>query len=89
LQAEQPAADQPRRTGDTPEAAVSGDPAAVPAAPTAVLFQALLDAEVDAPLWCLTRGAVAVAGSEAVTAPPPAPPRGQGRVAARGPTRGG
>ncbi|WP_241193412.1 type I polyketide synthase, partial [Streptomyces sp. ADI96-15] len=67
---------------DTPEAAVTGDPAGVPAAPTAVLFQALLDAEVDAPLWCLTRGAVAVAGSEAVTDPAQAAVWGLGRVAA-------
>ncbi|MGG7612956.1 acyltransferase domain-containing protein, partial [Streptomyces sp. ZG43] len=67
---------------DTPEAAVTGDPAGVPAAPTAVLFQALLDAGVDAPLWCLTRGAVAVAGSEAVTAPAQAAVWGLGRVAA-------
>ncbi|WP_446049044.1 SDR family NAD(P)-dependent oxidoreductase, partial [Streptomyces albidoflavus] len=67
---------------DTPEAAVTGDPAGVPAAQTAVLFQALLDAGVDAPLWCLTRGAVAVAGSEAVTAPAQAAVWGLGRVAA-------
>ncbi|WP_234364656.1 type I polyketide synthase, partial [Streptomyces sp. SM8] len=67
---------------DTPETAVTGDPAGVPAAPTAVLFQALLDAGVDAPLWCLTRGAVAVAGSEAVTAPAQAAVWGLGRVAA-------
>ncbi|MGW9602531.1 type I polyketide synthase, partial [Streptomyces albidoflavus] len=67
---------------DTPGAGVSGDPSGVPGAPTAVLFQALLDAEVDAPLWCLTRGAVAVAGSEAVTAPAQAAVWGLGRVAA-------
>ncbi|MGX1633245.1 type I polyketide synthase [Streptomyces albidoflavus] len=67
---------------DTTEAAVTGDPAGAPAAPTAVLFQALLDAGVDAPLWCLTRGAVAVAGSEAVTAPAQAAVWGLGRVAA-------
>ncbi|MEV7923028.1 SDR family NAD(P)-dependent oxidoreductase, partial [Streptomyces griseoviridis] len=50
--------------------------------PSAVLVQALLDAEVNAPLWALTRGAVTVAGSEAVTAPAQAAVWGLGRVAA-------
>ncbi|MYQ65094.1 MULTISPECIES: type I polyketide synthase [Streptomyces] len=52
------------------------------AVPTAVLVQALLDAEVGAPLWALTRGAVTVAGTEAVTAPAQAAVWGLGRVAA-------
>ncbi|MBU7600901.1 SDR family NAD(P)-dependent oxidoreductase [Streptomyces sp. P38-E01] len=52
------------------------------AAPTAVLVQALRDAEVGAPLWALTQGAVTVAGTEAVTAPAQAAVWGLGRVAA-------
>ncbi|NJP44345.1 SDR family NAD(P)-dependent oxidoreductase [Streptomyces sp. PRB2-1] len=46
------------------------------------LVQALGDAGVDAPLWLLTSGAVAVAGSERVTAPAQARIWGLGRVAA-------
>ncbi|MFD3827328.1 type I polyketide synthase, partial [Streptomyces sp. NPDC058625] len=53
-----------------------------PAVPTAVLLQALLDAEITAPLWCVTRGAVAVAGTEQLTAPGQAAVWGLGRVAA-------
>ncbi|MGW3819697.1 type I polyketide synthase [Streptomyces sp. NPDC005046] len=41
---------------------VTGDPVL----PTLLLVQALDDAGVDAPLWCLTSGAVAVSGSDAV-----------------------
>ncbi|MBL3808116.1 SDR family NAD(P)-dependent oxidoreductase [Streptomyces sp. BRB081] len=67
---------------DTPEAVASAEAAGTPAVPSAALFQALLDAEVDAPLWCLTSGAVAVAGSESVTAPAQAAVWGLGRVAA-------
>ncbi|MGW8066921.1 SDR family NAD(P)-dependent oxidoreductase, partial [Streptomyces ziwulingensis] len=67
---------------DSPETAASPDGSAVPAAPTAVLFQALLDAGVTAPLWCVTRGAVAVAASEALTDPVQAAVWGIGRVAA-------
>ncbi|MEU1671053.1 type I polyketide synthase [Streptomyces roseifaciens] len=37
-----------------------------PVLPTLLLVQALGDAGVDAPLWCLTSGAVAVSGSDAV-----------------------
>ncbi|MEU6594892.1 type I polyketide synthase, partial [Streptomyces sp. NPDC046881] len=37
-----------------------------PAPPTLLLVQALGDAGVDAPLWCLTSGAVAVSPSDAV-----------------------
>ncbi|MEU9356456.1 type I polyketide synthase, partial [Streptomyces griseoloalbus] len=58
------------------------DTAETPAVPTAVLLQALLDAEVTAPLWCVTRGAVAVAGTERLTAPGQAAVWGLGRVAA-------
>ncbi|MBX4180049.1 acyltransferase domain-containing protein, partial [Streptomyces geysiriensis] len=62
-------------------AALPGGPGA-PAVANAVLFQALLDAGVAAPLWCVTRGAVAVAASEALTAPVQAAVWGIGRVAA-------
>ncbi|MYS32111.1 hypothetical protein GTW38_35425, partial [Streptomyces sp. SID7804] len=58
------------------------DTAETPAVPTAVLLQALLDAEINAPLWCVTRGAVAVAGTERITAPGQAAVWGLGRVAA-------
>ncbi|OSP32380.1 hypothetical protein B7767_38050, partial [Streptomyces sp. 13-12-16] len=58
------------------------DAAQAPAVPTAVLLQALLDAEVTAPLWCVTRGAVAVAGTERLTAPAQAAVWGLGLVAA-------
>ncbi|QLJ03455.1 SDR family NAD(P)-dependent oxidoreductase [Streptomyces sp. NEAU-sy36] len=37
-----------------------------PVLPTLLLVQALGDAGTDAPLWCLTSGAVAVGGSDAV-----------------------
>ncbi|MER5599757.1 SDR family NAD(P)-dependent oxidoreductase, partial [Streptomyces sp. NPDC002265] len=37
-----------------------------PVLPTLLLVQALGDAGVDAPLWCLTSGAVAVSGSDAL-----------------------
>ncbi|WP_229716416.1 hypothetical protein, partial [Mangrovihabitans endophyticus] len=47
-----------------------------------ILLQALQDAGVDAPLWCLTRGAVTVDGAEPVTAPAQAATWGFGRVAA-------
>ncbi|MFD8524945.1 type I polyketide synthase, partial [Streptomyces capillispiralis] len=58
------------------------DTAETPAVPTAVLLQVLLDAEISAPLWCVTRGAVAVAGTERLTAPGQAAVWGLGRVAA-------
>ncbi|MEU7474262.1 SDR family NAD(P)-dependent oxidoreductase, partial [Streptomyces sp. NPDC044984] len=58
------------------------DTAGTPAASTAVLLQALLDAGITAPLWCVTRGAVAVAGTERLTAPGQAAVWGLGRVAA-------
>ncbi|MGW2376984.1 type I polyketide synthase, partial [Kitasatospora sp. NPDC001683] len=53
-----------------------------PAAVTLGLLQALRDADVTAPLWCLTRGAVAVAPTEAPAAPEQAAAWGLGRVAA-------
>ncbi|MFH8388012.1 SDR family NAD(P)-dependent oxidoreductase, partial [Kitasatospora sp. NPDC018058] len=46
------------------------------------LVQALGDANVQAPLWCLTRGAVAVDDTEEVTSPEQAMLWGLGRVAA-------
>ncbi|MGC9443154.1 SDR family NAD(P)-dependent oxidoreductase, partial [Streptomyces sp. WG5] len=49
---------------------------------TAALVQALGDAEVAAPLWCVTRGAVATGRSEAVTDPAQALVWGFGRTAA-------
>ncbi|MER7490626.1 type I polyketide synthase, partial [Streptomyces sp. NPDC126497] len=49
---------------------------------TTALLQALGDARVDAPLWCLTRGAVAVSPGEGVPAPLQAAVHGLGRVAA-------
>ncbi|MEU1669269.1 type I polyketide synthase [Streptomyces sparsogenes] len=49
---------------------------------THVLLRALLDAELDAPLWCATRGAVAVGDGEAPEAPAQAQVWGLGRVAA-------
>ncbi|MDT0544781.1 type I polyketide synthase [Streptomyces lonegramiae] len=49
---------------------------------TLVLLRALLEAELDAPLWCATRGAVAVADDERPQAPAQAQVWGLGRVAA-------
>ncbi|GAA3487910.1 type I polyketide synthase [Streptomyces cremeus] len=51
-------------------------------AATAVLFQALADAGIVAPLWCVTRGAVSVARTEALPSPEQAGLWGLGRVAA-------
>ncbi|MFF9520717.1 type I polyketide synthase [Streptomyces achromogenes] len=56
-------------------------PATAPAA-TAALVQALGDADVTAPLWCLTRDAVAHGPAAAVTGLDQAPVWGLGRVAA-------
>ncbi|MEO6082044.1 MAG: SDR family NAD(P)-dependent oxidoreductase, partial [Umezawaea sp.] len=52
------------------------------AAATAVLVQALGDAGITAPLWAVTRGAVAVGGDDVVTSPWQAGVWGLGRVAA-------
>ncbi|WP_405997990.1 type I polyketide synthase [Streptomyces sp. NBC_00829] len=49
---------------------------------TLSLVQALGDAEVSAPLWCVTRGAVSVARSEQLADPAQAPVWGLGRVTA-------
>ncbi|WP_432253951.1 type I polyketide synthase [Streptomyces sp. HNM1019] len=49
---------------------------------TLTLLQALVDAAVTAPLWCATRGAVAVDDSESPDAPHQAQLWGLGRVAA-------
>ncbi|WP_146776794.1 type I polyketide synthase, partial [Parafrankia sp. Ea1.12] len=49
---------------------------------TLALVQALGDAGVAAPLWCVTQGAVSIGGADAVTSPPQAQVWGAGRVAA-------
>ncbi|WP_342778246.1 type I polyketide synthase [Streptomyces botrytidirepellens] len=49
---------------------------------TATAFQALGDAGIDAPLWCVTRGAVSVGRSEPVHSPAQAALWGLGRVVA-------
>ncbi|WP_373465395.1 type I polyketide synthase [Streptomyces sp. V1I6] len=49
---------------------------------TLSLVQALGDADVTAPLWCATRGAVSVARSEQLADPAQAPVWGLGRVTA-------
>ena len=49
---------------------------------TATAFQALGDAGIDAPLWCVTRGAVSVGRSEPVHSPAQAAVWGLGRVVA-------
>nr|QKV49791.1 PKS [Streptomyces sp.] len=57
---------------------------AVPAglAATTALFQALGDAGVEAPMWCVTQGAVSVSPDEPLPHPAQAPVWGLGRVAA-------
>ncbi|MGW6839416.1 type I polyketide synthase [Streptomyces sp. NPDC054958] len=65
---------------------------AVPAgvAGTLTLLSALRDAGIDAPLWCLTRGAVGTGRSDQVRAPQQAQFWGLGRVAGlEGPTTWG
>nr|WP_326828221.1 type I polyketide synthase [Parafrankia discariae] len=52
------------------------------AAATLLLVQALGDAGIGAPLWCLTRGAVSVGDGDPVTDPARAQTWGLGRVAA-------
>ncbi|GAA0830519.1 hypothetical protein GCM10009525_30700 [Streptosporangium amethystogenes subsp. fukuiense] len=49
---------------------------------TTLLIQALGDAGVDAPLWCLTQGAVAAAPDDGLRSPAQAAVWGLGRVAA-------
>ncbi|WP_329562467.1 type I polyketide synthase [Kitasatospora sp. NBC_01266] len=59
----------------------SATPAGLPA--TAALIQALGELDLDAPLWCATRGAVSVGGQDAVQRPEQAMVWGLGRVAAQ------
>ncbi|WP_343980709.1 type I polyketide synthase, partial [Streptosporangium amethystogenes] len=49
---------------------------------TVALLRALGDAEIGAPLWCVTRGAVSAAPGDRVTCPVQAQVWGMGRVAA-------
>ncbi|MDH6114856.1 acyl transferase domain-containing protein/acyl carrier protein [Kitasatospora sp. MAP12-15] len=56
--------------------------AVAPVTATAALLQALRDAEITAPLWCVTRDAVAVNRTEPLTALAQAGVWGLGRVAA-------
>ncbi|MFD4628494.1 beta-ketoacyl synthase N-terminal-like domain-containing protein [Streptomyces sp. NPDC058284] len=49
---------------------------------TLTLVQGLLDAGLDVPLWCATRGAVSCGDNDPVVAPAQAPVWGLGRVAA-------
>ncbi|MDC2952682.1 SDR family NAD(P)-dependent oxidoreductase, partial [Streptomyces heilongjiangensis] len=58
------------------------DPVPVGPAATALLLQALADAAVTAPVWALTRGAVAVNRSDAAPDPAQAAVWGLGRVVA-------
>ncbi|WP_461012449.1 type I polyketide synthase [Streptomyces capparidis] len=63
----------------------TGAPGAAPATGTALpatlaLMRALLEAGTDAPLWCVTRGAVATTAAEPVTSPALAGVWGLGRV---------
>uniref|UniRef100_UPI00099EDB0F type I polyketide synthase n=1 Tax=Streptomyces graminilatus TaxID=1464070 RepID=UPI00099EDB0F len=60
------------------------EPAGVPVAVSATLALtvALGDADIEAPLWCLTRGAVAVTGDEHITAAAQSAVWGLGRAAA-------
>ncbi|MFC5157059.1 SDR family NAD(P)-dependent oxidoreductase, partial [Streptomyces amakusaensis] len=81
-------ADEPAVSGVlsllTPADAEASLSAAAPAGVIATLslVQALGDAEVAAPLWCVTRGAIAVARSERSADPAQALVWGLGRVAA-------
>ncbi|MGV9884779.1 type I polyketide synthase [Streptomyces sp. NPDC003379] len=71
------AQDEETETEDTEET----EDTAAPLAGTHALVRALGELEVAAPLWCLTRGAVAVAGGEEIR-PSQAQVWGLGRVAA-------
>ncbi|HEY8978024.1 MAG TPA: SDR family NAD(P)-dependent oxidoreductase, partial [Streptomyces sp.] len=79
-------ADRPPVTGVVSLLALQGG-AEAPGVPVAVsatlaLTVALGDAGVEAPLWCLTRGAVAVSGGEHITAAAQSAVWGLGRAAA-------
>ncbi|MFE9770037.1 type I polyketide synthase, partial [Streptomyces sp. NPDC005808] len=65
----------------TPGTAVEGVVSLVDLHGTVVLVQALADANVQAPLWCLTRGAVSVGAADRVGSPEQAAVWGLGRVA--------
>ncbi|KJS58281.1 type I polyketide synthase [Streptomyces rubellomurinus] len=67
-----------------PDAAdgVAGVVSLLDAPGTLSLLQAMADAGVDAPLWCVTRGAVSVGTGDRVTSPEQAQLWGLGRVAA-------
>ncbi|MCC3775995.1 type I polyketide synthase, partial [Streptomyces sp. UNOB3_S3] len=66
-----------------PGDSVTGVPAGLAALPlTATAVQALGDARIDAPLWCVTRAAVAVARTDPAGDPAQAALWGLGRVAA-------
>ncbi|OKI44212.1 polyketide synthase [Streptomyces sp. CB03578] len=67
-------------SADEAEPIGSAAPAGVSA--TLALVQALGDADVAAPLWCVTRGAVSVGRSEQQADPAQAPVWGLGRVTA-------
>ena len=82
-------ADEPERIGgvlsllaldESPHARFASVPVGL--AGTLSLVQALGDLGIDAPLWCATRGAVSISGTEAVLSPPQALVWGLGRVAA-------
>ncbi len=68
----EPAHSEPAHPAHAPEAL----------ALTTTLIQALGDADLAAPLWCVTRGAVAAAPGEPVSGPAQAAVWGLGRVAA-------
>ncbi|MFJ9847543.1 SDR family NAD(P)-dependent oxidoreductase, partial [Kitasatospora sp. NPDC101155] len=55
---------------------------------TVLLVQALLDAEVTAPLWCVTQGAVSISATDRLDRPDQAQLWGLGRVAALEQPRG-
>ncbi|HEU5473859.1 MAG TPA: SDR family NAD(P)-dependent oxidoreductase, partial [Actinophytocola sp.] len=65
-----------------PAGGVTGVLSGLDAAATLVLVQALGDAGIDAPLWCLTRGAVSVGRSDPLTRPEQGLVWGLGRVVA-------
>ncbi|WP_411757377.1 type I polyketide synthase [Streptomyces venezuelae] len=75
-------ADGPAPAGVLSLLTPAGTGAAAGVIATLTLVQALGDAEVTAPLWCVTRSAVAVNRSEQQTDPAQAPVWGLGRVTA-------
>ncbi len=64
------------------QGAVTGVLSTLDLADTVVLVQALGDADVTAPLWCLTRGAISTGAEDPVVRPEQAAVWGIGRVAA-------